>query len=98
MNRILSAAFLSLFIAATAFAHAGHVHNFMGTVKSVSGNDLTIVSTASKEVHFVLTAATAYKRGEEKAGRENLTPGTRVAVHVADDGHTATLIRIGTAH
>lgn len=97
MTRTLAATLLSLFLAATAFAHAGHVHNFLGTVKDVRGNDLTIVSTASKEVHFVLTTTTAYRRGEQIASATDLVSGTRVAVHVADDGHTATLIKIGSA-
>lgn len=95
MTRTLSAAFLALFIAAAAFAHAGHVHNFLGTVKSVQSNAFTIVSTQSKEVAFVLTPSTSFMRGDKTVSRQDLVNGERVAVHVADDGHTATLIRIG---
>ncbi len=95
MRRPLIAVLFAVFIAAAAYAHNGHIHNFLGTVKSVQGNNLTVVSTAAKEMHFVLTPKTAYQQDDKASSVDKLTPGTRVAVHVDEDGRTVTLVRIG---
>lgn len=84
-----------LLLSSVAFAHAGHQHHFLGTVKSLAANDLLVTATDGAERTFVLTDKTALRRGDEPATRADLTPGTRVAVEVANDGRTAVTIKLG---
>jgi hypothetical protein len=81
-------------IAAAAFAHAGHAHVFLGAVKTVSTDQLTITTRDGKDASFVLNDKTTYVRDNGTATRADLTGGLRVAVTVADDGKTATSIKL----
>ncbi len=83
-----------IIISATAFAHAGHKHSFLGTVKAVSANELTIATVDAKDATFVLTNKTAYLRDGAPARKQDLVPGLRVAVLVDEDGRTATTIKL----
>ena len=96
MRRILTAAMLVAAIATTALAHNGHIHNFLGTVKSVDESNLVITTTDAKDAAFVLTPKTAYSRDGKPANRTDLRSGLRVAVRVDEDGKTVTSIKIGT--
>ena len=95
MRKPLALFFALLLLSSLAFAHAGHQHHFLGTVKSLAANDLAITSTDGAERTFLLTDKTALQRGDAAAARADLTPGTRVAVEVANDGRTAVTIRLG---
>jgi len=82
-------------LSSLAFAHAGHQHHFLGTVKSLAADDLVVTATDGADRTFVLTDTTALQRGSEAASRADLTPGTRVSVEVANDGKTAVTIKLG---
>jgi hypothetical protein len=93
MRRI--AIFTLLALAATSLlAHGGHVHNFLGTVKSVDAAHLSITTQESKQVEFLLTDSTRYTRNGDPAQKGDLRPGLRVSVHVAEDGKTATSVML----
>ncbi|HEX7421181.1 MAG TPA: hypothetical protein VF505_14925 [Thermoanaerobaculia bacterium] len=96
MRRILTTTLLVAAIATTALAHNGHIHNFLGTVKSVDESHLVITTPDAKDAAFVLTSKTAYTREGKPASRTDLRSGLRVAVHVDEDGKTVTSIKIGT--
>jgi hypothetical protein len=87
--------FASLFIAALAFAHAGHEHHFMGTVRQVQMAKLTIATVDGHEMSFALNNETRYERGTDAAKQSDVKPGMRVAVEVNDDGHTARVVKLG---
>jgi hypothetical protein len=93
MKRLCALALL--LIATTAFAHAGHQHQFLGTVKSLTDAQLVITTTAGKDAEFVLTTATAVTRDGAPVARIELTSGRRVAVYVANDGKTAVSVKVG---
>ena len=97
MKRFLALAllFVSLLGAATAFAHGGHQHQFLGTVKSLTDAELVITTTAGKDAEFVMTSTTAVTREGAPVARTELTSGRRVAVYVANDGKTAVSVRVG---
>jgi uncharacterized protein DUF5666 len=90
-------ALLLLLIAATAFAHAGHVHKYLGTITAIHDDQVVIHTTDGKDVTFVVTTATAFKRGDADAKRADMTKGTRVSVELALDGKSATLVKLGNA-
>ncbi len=85
-----------MMVAAVALAHAGHIHNFLGTVKSIADTRLVITTPDAKAVTFVLNATTSFTRDGKPAPRAEVVVGQRVAVHVADDGKTATWVKLGT--
>ncbi|HEX9160511.1 MAG TPA: hypothetical protein VF980_02290 [Thermoanaerobaculia bacterium] len=94
MRKVSALILFLVFIAAAAFAHAGHVHNFLGIVKAVDARHLSITTEQGKEVDFVLNDATTYSRDGQAAHHGDLVRGLRVSVHVADDGKTATAIKL----
>lgn len=96
MRRIMIATLLVAAIATTTLAHNGHIHNFLGTVKSVDESHLVIITPDANDAAFVLTPKTAYTREGKPASRTDLRSGLRVAVHVDEDGKTVTSIKIGT--
>jgi hypothetical protein len=95
MRKMMTATLLVAAIATTALAHNGHIHNFLGTVKSVDESHLVITTTESKDAAFVLTPKTMYSRDGKPASRTDLRSGVRVAVHVDEDGKTVTSIKFG---
>ena len=95
MRRIITVALLVAAIATAALAHAGHIHNYLGTVKSADASHLVITTTESKVASFTLTPQTTYSREGKPAGRSDLRSGVRVAVHVAEDGKTVTSVKLG---
>jgi len=94
LHRLLIVLAVTLAIAATALAHGGHKHQFLGTVKAVQENHLVVTTTDGKEVTFTLTEKTRYTKGSASATKADLTEGVRVSVSVENDGKTATSIKI----
>ncbi|MDP9190784.1 MAG: hypothetical protein M3P06_03675 [Acidobacteriota bacterium] len=96
-HRLIINSVLSLVIAASAFAHGGHKHQFLGTVKMLHENHLVVTTTEKKEVTFTLTEKTKFSKGANVATKADLAEGVRVSVSVENDGKTATSIKIGPA-
>lgn len=94
LYRLLLISILTLLATVTAFAHGGHKHQFLGTVKSLHENHLVVTTTENAEVTFTLTDSTKYSKGSQSATRADLAPGARVSVHVENDGKTATTVKI----
>ena len=93
-HRLIILSILTLALAATALAHGGHKHQFLGTVKAVNGNQLAVTTTDGGDVTFTLTDATSYTKGNGAATKADLKAGVRVSVYVENDGRTAKTIKI----
>ncbi|MEO8382367.1 MAG: hypothetical protein ABI779_22085 [Acidobacteriota bacterium] len=96
IRRILVPSLL-LLLAFSAFAHNGHVHSLLGTVKSVQTGQLVVAKADGSEMTVLLTDATRYEMGGQTASRTDLATGTRVSVHLADDSKTAVTVKIAGA-
>lgn len=94
MKRIAALSLLLLLAATTALAHGGHLHNILGTVKSVQASQLVIEKNDGSEVTVLLTDATKVEKGGQPASRADLVAGTRVSVYVANDSKTAVTIKV----
>jgi hypothetical protein len=94
LHRLLIISLVTLALATTAFAHGGHKHQFLGTVKALSENQLVVTTTEKREVTFTLTEKTTYSKGTGTATRNDLQEGVRVSVYVENDGRTATTVKI----
>jgi len=97
LHRLIVTSVLSLVIAASAFAHGGHNHQFLGTVKMLHENHLVVTTTENKEVTFTLTEKTKFSKGSKAATKADLAEGVRVSVSVENDGKTATSVKIAPA-
>ena len=94
LHRLVLLSLITLAVAATALAHGGHKHQFLGTVKALHANHLVVDTTDGKEVTFTLTEKTRYTKGTAAATKADLKEGVRVSVYVENDGKTATTIKI----
>ena len=94
LHRLIIISLVTLALATTAFAHGGHKHQFLGTVKALSENQLVVTTTEKREVTFTLTEKTTYSKGTSAASRNDLQEGVRVSVYVENDGKTATTVKI----
>lgn len=98
LPRLIIISALSIILAASAFAHGGHNHQFLGTVKMLHENHLVVTTTENKDVTFTLTEKTKFTKGTGVATKADLAEGVRVSVAVENDGKTATSIKIGKAN
>jgi hypothetical protein len=86
--------FVSL-IGSNAFAHAGHIHTYMGTVTKLHGNAFSMTTTKGAELTVATSKQTAYlEAGGGPARRAELRPGERVVVKMTIDGKTAASVRM----
>ena len=97
----LTAALIGL-LPVGAFAHPGHTHMVMGTIKALDATHIVVETTdakthATKPVDIALTDATRYRRGNAATQRSALKPGERVVVSYteAKDVLTASEVRVG---
>jgi hypothetical protein len=86
-----------LFIAAAAFAHAGHAHTYMGTVSALRDDGSFVMKTTDgKDITVATNASTAYLHADgSTAARADLANGTRVVVKLTLDGKTAASVKMG---
>ena len=96
MKTKLAVLALLLLVAATAFAHAGHVHTYMGTVSMVHDDGSFMMKTTDgKDVAVATNASTAYLHADgTAAARADLATGMRVVVKLALDGKTAASVKM----
>ena len=94
---------LALFLAAstslTAFAHEGHAHKVMGTVVSISAEQIEVSNPEGKKEALALTKETVFKKDKAVAAAKDVAVGTRVVLTVVEkDGKkTVSEVLIGVA-
>lgn len=81
--------FLGLAICLTSivWAHEGGKH-FLGQVKSVDNDSLTIVTTTNETVTIKLVPTTKFVKSNQAASIQDLKAGERVVVHAKQKGTT----------
>ena len=97
MKKIVLLAALCLF-ATSLFAHAGHAHTYMGTVKMIhSKSEFMITTTDGKDVTIKTSSATKYLHADNHAAKPaELIVGARVVVKMNVDGKTAASVKLST--
>ena len=96
LMRHTSAALAILLLATAAFAHAGHVHTYMGTVATVHHDgSFAMKTTDGKEISVPTNASTAWLHADGKtATHADLATGMRVVVKTTLDGKTAASVKM----
>lgn len=88
---------LFLLLAVTgAFAHAGHLHTYMGSVTMLHGdNSFMMKTTDGKELTVATSKATNWLRADNQAAKQSeMAVGTRVVVKLSADGKTAASVKM----
>lgn len=84
-NRTIGGALAALATALVlAFPAAAHEQKFMGTVASMEGEHLHIMTTQKKEVVVMLHDKTKILRGKEAVKAEDIKDGERIVVTTTD--------------
>ena len=97
MKRTISIAVLLLFALSTlAFAHAGEMHTYMGTVTTLNGDgSFTMKKTDGATLQVQVANTTQYLHADGSAARAtDLANGARVVVKLAKDGKTAVSVKM----
>ncbi len=82
---------------ASAFAHAGHVHTYMGSVTMLhSDTQFMMKTTDGKDVTVDTTPTTTWLHADgHPANKSELAVGSRVVVKMNIDGKTAASVKVG---
>jgi hypothetical protein len=88
-----------LLVPALAFAHAGQVHSYMGTITTLhKDGSFVLKKTDGKMIHVQIAKTTTYLHADGHAARANeLKAGARVVVKMARDGKTALNLKMAAA-
>src|SRR5688500_6062338 len=98
MKRTLAISIALLFVMTTlAFGHAGEVHTYMGTLKSLLEDGFTMQKTDGKVITVLLSDKTTYQHVDGKvAKRSDLKAGQRVVAKISTDGKTALTVKMAS--
>jgi hypothetical protein len=87
---------LLLLIPTLAFAHAGEVHSYRGTVATLhEGGAFTLQETGGMTIEVQVAATTTWLYADGSSARAaDLKAGNRVVVRMSKDGKTATSVKM----
>lgn len=97
MKKASAVFLLFLFLVpALAFAHAGEVHSYLGTITTLhEDGSFMLKKTDGKTIHVAVSKNTVYVHADGHAARRaEVLAGKRVSVTIARDGKTATKIKL----
>jgi hypothetical protein len=91
--------FFLVLIPTRAFAHAGEVHSYMGTITTQhKDGSFMLKKTDGKTIHVHVGKTTEYLHADgHLAKAEELKPGLRVVVKMSKDGKTALNVKMAAA-
>lgn len=77
---------------------SAHVHKeVMGTVKSMGSARIELVLKDGKVLSIPLAKSTMFMRGKAMVGADQVKPGIRAVVTLAEDDTTAETVKLGPA-
>lgn len=99
MKRITCFALLFLFTATMAFAHAGEVHTYLGTITKINADGSFVMNmTNGKDRTVLVSSSTTYSSADgQPASASDLEVGRRVSAKISKDGKTALNVKLSVA-
>jgi hypothetical protein len=96
MKKLVAVSLFLLLTVTSAFAHAGHIHTYMGSVTMLHGDNAFVMKTTEgKELTIQTTAKTKWLRSDNHpASRSELAVAQRVVVKMMEDGKTADTVKM----
>ena len=98
MKRIALSLLILFGLTTIAFAHAGELHSYMGTISTVhKDGSFMLEKTDGKTMRVQIAKSTTYLHADGHAAKPGeLKAGSRVVVKISKDGKTAVSIRMAT--
>ena len=85
MKKLMSIALcLAASTSLTAFAHEGHAHKVMGTVVSITAEQIEVSNPEGKKETLPLTKETTFKKDKAVAAAKDVVVGARVVLSVVE--------------
>ena len=99
MKKTTVAIAVLLFATASAFAHAGHAHTYMGKVTMIhSASEFMIKTTEGNDVTIKTTSNTKFLHADNHVAKvSELAIGNRVVVKMNTDGKTAASVKMSAS-
>jgi len=96
MRKLVALSILLILTTTQAFAHAGHMHTYMGTVTMLHGDgEFMMKTTAGKDITIKTTDKTTFTHSDNHAATlSELAVGMRVVVKMNADGKTAASVKM----
>jgi hypothetical protein len=97
MKKLIAISLFLLLAVSSAFAHAGHVHNYMGSVTMLHGGGTFMMKTTDgKDLTIQTSSKTKWLHSDGHAAKSSeLAVGQRVVVKMMIDGKTADTVKMG---
>jgi hypothetical protein len=91
MKKLVAVSLFLLLAVSSVFAHAGHIHTYMGSVTMLHGDRAFMMKTTDgKELTVQTSAKTTWLHADHHAAKKSeLAAGQRVVVKMTADGKTA---------
>ena len=97
MRKSLLLLVITALLSTAAFAHGANHHQLLGTVKDLHASHLTVTDQHKADHTVEVTAQTKLEKDGKPATTADLKVGTRISVHLSEDGKVAEQIKIATA-
>ncbi|HEY4640493.1 MAG TPA: hypothetical protein VII75_04050 [Thermoanaerobaculia bacterium] len=99
MKKLAAVSLFLLLAVTSAFAHAGHIHTYMGSVTMLhGGNAFMMKTTDGKELTIQTSPRTKWLHSDSHAAKQSeLAVGQRVVVKMMADGRTADTVKVSAA-
>lgn len=97
MRKSLLLLVITALLSTNAFAHGANKHQLLGTIKDLHDSHLTVTDQHKADHTVEITAQTKLEKNGKAATKADLKAGTRVSVHLSEDGKIAEQIKIGSA-
>ncbi len=96
MKRLFATSLFLLLAVTSAFAHAGHIHTYMGSVTMLHGaNSFMMKTTDGKALTIQTSPKTTWLHADDHAAKSSeLAVGRRVVVKMMMDGKTAASVKM----
>ncbi|MDQ6801561.1 MAG: hypothetical protein M3041_12060 [Acidobacteriota bacterium] len=96
MKKLIAVSLFLLLAVTGAFAHAGHIHTYMGSVTKLHGDNAFMMKTAAgKDITIQTSTKTRWLHSDNHAAKKSeLALGQRVVVKMMADGKTADTVKM----
>lgn len=96
MKRLFAMSLFVVLAATSAFAHAGHIHTYMGTVTMLhNGTQFMMKTSDGKDLTIETAPKTSWLHADGHAAKKSeLVVGSRVVVKMNTDGKTAASVKM----
>ena len=96
MKKLVAVSLFLLLAVTSAFAHAGHIHTYMGSVTILHGDNAFMMKTTDgKDLTIQTSKKTRWLHSDDHAAtKAELAVGQRVVVKMMTDGKTADTVKM----